>query len=141
MKVRLTDEMIQRNSGADLWDYLFENVPLPKRFVEHMNEEDKWRIEGEEWLESILLEDEDYKLYEGDERYAFTSKGRFFNIRYKKQSRIMLHVKALRVNMAGTTHSVTKLIKEYFDEDVTIDNLCKEARDVVTVVDVSSKKR
>ena len=141
MKVRLTDEMIRTNSGQDLWDYLFESVPLPKKIVDSINEEDKWKTEGEEWLENILLEDEDYKLYEKDERYAFTSKGRFFNIKYKKQSRLMLHSKALRVNMGGTTHSVTKLIKKYFNEDVTIDNLCDEAKGLVTVVDISSKKR
>jgi len=141
MKARITDKMIQSYSGFELWEYMFEGVPLPKKVTEHLDEEEKWKTEGEEWLESIILEDEDYKLYEKDERYAFTSKGRFFNIKYKKQSRLMLHSKALRVNMGGTTHSVTKLIKKYFDEDVTIDNLCDEAKGLVTVVDISSKKR
>ena len=141
MRVRLTDEMIRTNSGGDLWDYLFEGVPLPKRITDSISEEEKWKSEGIEWVESLLLEDEEYQILETDDRYAYTSKGRVFNLKYKNKIKLMKYVGSLRCHMGKKTHNMNKLIKDKWGEDVTYETLCKEAKEMVTQIDMSSSRR
>ena len=140
MRVRLTDEMIRANSGEDLWDYMFESVPLPKKLEAQMVADETWRTEGIEWVEQFIHDDEEYDIYEGDDKYVFTSKCRVFNIKSKKRIRIMMYVKSLRVNFSGGTHNVPKMIKQRWGIDnISYDTLCDEAKEMVSIVDMSSR--
>lgn len=134
--IQLTDEIIRTHSGADIWDYLFENVPLPKKYrdgveILNLNDDDEKIV----WLKTQLLEGEEWAFLDDKQNFVFTNECRVFNIKLKKPSKVMKYASALRVNAATKGYNLNKLIEEKWNIDIEYDDLCDEAKKMISQLD------
>lgn len=72
---RLTNKELIHNSGQDIWDYLFEDVKLPRVYQDpELGDVDLSSFYS--WLDSELIGDEEYEDVEWCDAFIVTSHGR-----------------------------------------------------------------
>jgi hypothetical protein len=132
----LTENMIRTNDGGDLWDYLFNNVPLPKKLEENVDASDESMV----WLQSQLLGGERWVHFKENEDFVFTELGRVFNVKFKRKTKVLRYVSVMRVNISTQQFNLNKKIKEEWGIDIDMFDLCDEAEEMVTQMNVKRKK-
>ena len=123
----LSNETIVHNSGEDLWNYLFYGTKLDF-YDESQSDESDWYDEGIKWLEDELLDGEMYQIVEENPVYAYTSLGRFANIKYQAFRKLNLQCNSIAGNMTGGAFSMTKLVKQRWGIELNYETLHEEAK-------------
>ena len=118
--LKLNDKELIHNNGSDIWDYMFESQPLPKRFgdIEETESALDWYDEGISWLTDELLDGEVFEIFEESATFAYTSMGRHANIKKKKWRKLSMQGNSLAGNMSGGAFSLSKLIKERWNIEI-----------------------
>lgn len=132
----LTPEMIRKNSGEDLWNYLFENQSLPRRYEDDDVEDDESVV----WLKSQLLSGEQWAYFKENEDFVFTDLARVFNVKHKRKTKVLKYVNVLRVNISTQQFNLNKKLKEQWNIDLEMDELCDEALQMIKQLQVGRKK-
>ena len=125
--LKLNDKELIHNNGSDIWDYMFESQPLPKRFSVDEDIVDDWYESGIEWLTDELLDGEVFEVFEESAAFAYTSMGRHANIKKKKWRKLSMQGNSVAGNMSGGAFSLSKLIKERWNIDIDYRTLPYEA--------------
>jgi hypothetical protein len=78
------------------------NVDLDSLYPEHFITE-VTSVQNEEKIQSMLMSDEEYHLFEGDcDNYCITSLGRIFNAKYGTQNKIYIAKDRITTNIRTT---------------------------------------
>ena len=135
-ELKLNDKELIYNDGSALWDYMFEDVRLPKVFSEVDNneggykvgEDDDWFDEGIQWLKDELLDGEIFEIFPDTDIYAFTSLGRHANLKRKTFKALTLQGNTIAGNITGGAFSMSKLVKEKWNIELDYTKLPIECR-------------
>ena len=129
----LTNEQIVWNSGQDLWNYLFEGGRLSHYGdgEEELEEENDWFDEGILWIQEELFDGEVYQVLEENMMYAFTSMGRYCNLKKKQWRKGSLHCNSIMGNITGGSISLSKMARETWGIELVYDNLPKEVKELI----------
>jgi len=133
-KKELTNDQIIWNDGQDLWDYLFENGRLKNFYDDEEKEEDTdWFDEGILWLQDEMYDGEIYQILEENQQYAFTSMGRYCNIKKKQWRKASLHCHSIMGNITGGSISISKMVRDTWSINLNYDTLPKEIKALINI--------
>jgi len=138
--LKLTEFQLIHNSGADLWDYLFENQPL--KYLgdeEEYNPDDEWYDDGISWLTSELLDGELFEVWEDNDTYAYTSMGRHANLKRQTFKALTLQGNSIAGNMTGGAFSMSKIVKARWDIQLEYTSLPWECRQYIAKANASQR--
>ena len=100
-----------------------------------------WYDEGIQWILDELIDGEMYEIMEDNPVYAYTSLGRFANIKSKGWRTLNLQCHTIAGNMTGGAFSMTKIVKERWGIELNYDTLHKESKKWIRVRLEPKKKR
>jgi hypothetical protein len=140
--VKLTEKQLIHNSGQDLWDYFFNNVPL--KYVgdvggeEDMSEDPKWYTEGMAWFESQLLEGEKWDYYLSD-KFVYTIYGRLANIKNKQWRRTQMQGAHITTTVDKGGISLSRLVYNRWGVKIDYHTLPSVIKDTINAESYLSK--
>ena len=140
--LNLTPYQLTHNSGADLWDYLFENQPLKYIGDDDLDSDGPdWYDEGITWLTDELLDGEIFQVFEDADGFAFTSMGRHVNLKKKTYRKLTLQGNTIAGNMNHGAFSMSKLVKATWNIDLDYKTLPYECTQHITTSNASQGLR
>lgn len=129
---KLTSKQVIHNSGGDLWDFIFEGQTLPKM---HFDEDEftldntpDWYDNGIDWITEWLQDDEKWEFIKDSDKIIYTSLGRLANIKTQKFKGTSLQGNTIAGNINAGAISLTKLVRESWDIELTYEGIPKDIR-------------
>ncbi len=128
--LNLTYYQLNHNSGADLWDYMFEDQPLKHLYGDEMDIEQKedWYDEGLDWISEWLLPDEKWAFIEHSDKVIYTSYGRLANIERKKFKGTSMQGNTIAGNINKGAISITKAVRETWNIELKYEDIPSDIR-------------
>lgn len=127
--LKLTEFQLIHNSGADLWDYLFEDQPLRHLIGEEQDDtEEDWYDEGLEWISEWILPDEKWAFIEYNDKIIYTSYGRLANIERKRFKGTSMQGNTIAGNINKGAISITKLVRETWNIELQYEDIPSDIR-------------
>ena len=138
---KLTSKHIIHNSGADLWDYIFENQPLSKmQFDEDeftLENTPNWYDDGIDWISEWLGDDEKWSFIENSDKIIYTSYGRLANIERKKFKGTSMQGNTVAGNINKGAISVTKLVRQSWGIQLTYEDIPHDIRGSINLTNAA----
>lgn len=129
---KLTSKQIIHNSGADLWDFIFEAQPLSNMHFDDdeltLDNTPDWYDNGIEWVSEWLLDDEKWNFIKDQDKIIYTSFGRLANIERKRFKGTSMQGNTIAGNINSGAISLTKLVRETWGIELTYEGIPRDVR-------------
>lgn len=136
--MKLNQKTLNHNSGGDLWDHFFYKTPLKYVYSDDdSNEGDsfqddpQWLVDGLEWLESELVDGEQWDYYENDDQYIYTSMGRVGNLKKQVWRKAQFQGSIITIVVKKGSISLDKLVKDKWGINIDYYSLPQEVKNTI----------
>jgi hypothetical protein len=133
--LNLTEYQLNHNSGADLWDYMFEGQSL-KHLIGDEGDPDKkddWYDEGLDWISEWILPEEKWSFIQDSDKIIFTSYGRLANIHKKRFKGTSMQGNSISGNINKGAISITNAVRETWNIELTYEDIPSDIRGSVII--------
>lgn len=143
--MKLNQKTIIHNSGGDLWDHFFYKTPL--KYVYSDDEVDDgsfyddptWLVQGLKWLESELMDGEQWDYYQNDDSVVYTSMARVANLKKKLWRRTQFQGSIITAVVKQGALSIDKLVKQRWGITIDYYSLPQEVKNTINADSYLSK--
>lgn len=137
---QLNEKELIHNHGSDIWDYLFESQPIPKKY-DSDDSADEWFDDGVSWLMEELLDGEVFEYFEESDRFVYTSMGRHVNLKKRAFRSLTLQGNTIAGNSNGGAFSMSKMVEARWGIKLDYKTLPYECTKCITTTNASKGLR
>jgi hypothetical protein len=137
---QLNEKELIHNHGSDIWDYLFESQPIPRRY-DADDSADEWFDDGVSWLMEELLDGEVFEYFEESDRFVYTSMGRHVNLKKRAFRSLTLQGNTIAGNSNGGAFSMSKMVEARWGIKLDYKTLPYECTKWITTTNASKGLR